>query len=118
MFLKNRCSLDYCRDHLGEIEIYDTIGKAGDVFLFDSNGVHRGNRRADASVRDALFIEYTADKSDIWGGDISPQIFAELPLHLHNPFDWMLAVQPKWTLPVTRKASTWIENLPRVESWL
>src|SRR5439155_16491644 len=37
MFLKNHCSLDYCRKHLGELEIYDTIGTAGDVLLFDSN---------------------------------------------------------------------------------
>ena len=78
MFSTNQCSLDYCREHLGEVEIYSTIGKAGDVFFFDSNGAHRGNRRLGASIRDAFFVEYTTDKSDIWGGDIRREIFDEI----------------------------------------
>lgn len=118
MFIKNKCSLAYCREHLGEVEIYDTIGQAGDVFLFDSNGAHRGNRRLDASVRDTFFVEYTADRSDIWGGDISQDVFDDIPLHTANPFEWMMAVEKKWNMPVTRKAPTWLENLSRVETWL
>ncbi len=118
MFLKNKCSLEYCRKQLGQIEIDHTIGRAGDVFLFDSNGAHRGNRRPQANIRDAFFVEYTADKSDIWGGDVPRDVFDDLPLRGANPFERMMAVEKKWNLPVTRKAPTWIENLPRVEAWL
>jgi len=118
MFLNNACSLEYCRKHLNDIEIFDATGQAGDVFLFDSNGAHRGCRRETAAVRDAFFVEYTADRSDIWGGDIEPKVLADLALAEHNPFDWMMAVEKKWNLPVTRTVPTWPENLPYIDRWL
>jgi hypothetical protein len=68
MFLDNRCSLEYCREKLGRLEVFNTEGRAGDAFLFDSNGIHRGNRRPQGAVRDACFVEYSGDCSDIWGG--------------------------------------------------
>jgi peptidoglycan-N-acetylglucosamine deacetylase len=118
MFLKNQCSLDYCRRHLGEIEIFDTIGKAGDVFLFDSNGAHRGNRRPSAAVRDALFVEYTTDPSDLWGADIPVDAFESLPAHALEPFARLLAADKKWQRPSMRRLPAWVENLEKVTSWL
>jgi hypothetical protein len=50
MFLTNRYDLDYCRRHVPHMEIYDALGEAGDVFLFDSNGAHRGVRRETGRV--------------------------------------------------------------------
>jgi hypothetical protein len=119
MFFQNRCSLEYCRKRLGNIEIFRTTGKAGDVFLFDSNGAHRGNRKPEAAVRDAIFIEYTVDNSDIWGADIPQAVFGgngDVPDD--HPFSWIMSVPPKWTLPRTRTAPTWVENLAHVDKWL
>lgn len=118
MFLQNPCGLEYCKRHLGQLDVFRTMGKAGDAFLFDSNGAHRGNRRPDAAVRDAFFIEYTTDKSDIWGGDVSHQVFQEIPLRGHNPFERLMATQPKWARPPSRNLPTWVTNLPNVETWL
>lgn len=119
MFHENTCTPDYCREHLGELEILKTIGQAGDVFLFDSNGAHRGNRFGDAAVRDAFFIEYTVDKTGTWGGDIKPEWFEGIDFNGRpNPFERMLAATKKWDRPMTRKETDWVLNLPHVETWV
>jgi len=117
MFLENPCSLDYCRDRLGAIRIFDTIGRAGDVFLFDSNGAHRGNRRPQGAVRDACFVEYSGDRSDVWGGDLAPEVRDELAASGRHPFEAFLAARKKWERAADRRRPTWVENLPDVGSW-
>jgi hypothetical protein len=118
MFLRNTCTLDYCREHLGEIEIDHTIGSAGDVFFFDSNGAHRGIRRPKGAVRDVFFIEFAANNAQVWGGDIDRATLDGFVGAYPNPFLRMLSAQKKWVLPVIRTAPTWIETLPSIEAWL
>jgi len=118
MFHENTCTLDYCREHLGDLEILKTIGKAGDVFLFDSNGAHRGNRTSQGAIRDAFFIEYTVDKAGTWGGDIDPTIFEEIELQGHNPFERMLGTEKRWAKPLTRKETDWVLTLTQPERWI
>jgi hypothetical protein len=91
MFFKNACDLSYCRRHLPNIEIYDATGKAGDIFLFDTNGAHRGVRRETGSVRDVYLVEYNASTSNVWGGDVAPNL-DDVPLG-HNPFERMTAAR-------------------------
>lgn len=117
MFLDNRCSLDYVRERLGEFEVVESQGRAGDVFLFDSNGAHRGNRKPGGAVRDAFFVEYSGDRSDVWGGDLAPAALDELVLPAGDPFTAFRAAQPKWLRPMTRRAPSWAENLPDIGSW-
>jgi Ankyrin repeats (3 copies)/Phytanoyl-CoA dioxygenase (PhyH) len=118
MFFSNACSLEYAGRHVDEIKIYDAVGKAGDVILFDTNGAHRGNRRPDAKVRDAFFVEFTTDTSNIWGGDIPANFFIDNPVSGANPFANMMSVPKKWDLPITRINPTWVTNLPYPERWL
>ena len=119
MFHDNVCTPDYCREHLGELEILKTIGQAGDVFLFDSNGAHRGNRFGNAAVRDAFFIEYTVDRCGTWGGDIKSKWFEGIDFNGRpNPFERMLTATKKWDQPMTRKETDWVINLPHLETWV
>ena len=118
MFQDNQCSLDYCRETLGDIEIFDAVGQAGDVFLFDSNGAHRGNRRPKGAVRDVFFVEFSTDSSDIWGGDIPPGALDGLDFPQGNPFLALIKANKKWDQPITRELPTWAENLPDISSWL
>jgi hypothetical protein len=117
MFFDNVCSLEYCRRHLEKIEIYDAVGLAGDVFVFDSNGAHRGNRRPTARVRDVFLVEFTGDRSDVWGGDVDPRLLETIGTE-DNPFERMVTAEKKWNRPTTRQAPTWVENLPHVERWV
>lgn len=118
MFAVNTCSLEYCRKHLGELVIENTVGRAGDVFLFDSNGAHRGNRRPGAPVRDALFIEFAVDASVVWGGAVPAGVFPAEGVPPGHPFAALLSTPPKWLVPSQRTVPSWIVDLPRPESWL
>ena len=118
MFLKNPCSLEYCSNQLGEIEIFNTQGRAGDVFVFDSNGAHRGNRRPDAALRDACFVEFSGDRSDVWGGDLPEGALEGLEWPDHDPFEAFIETEKKWDKATARQMPTWVENLPHIDSWL
>ena len=119
MFLRNAISLDHCRKALKRpITFEDTVGKAGDVFLFDSNGAHRGNRRPHASIRDAIFVEYCTDTSDVWGADLNLHDSGSDEIQA-NPQLALIAKAPKkWNLRVGRSAPTWVETLPHLAIWL
>lgn len=116
MFLRNSCDLSYCRRHLPKAEIYDALGKAGDIFLFDTNGAHRGIRRETGSVRDVFLVEYNASTSNVWGGDVDSIAFEGVPPS-HNPFEKLAAAEKKWSRPTTQTKPSWVANLPNVESW-
>jgi hypothetical protein len=117
MFRSNACSLDYVRRHLPRIEVYRATGKAGDVFLFDTNGAHRGNRSEGGRVRDVFLVEYSADRSYNFGGDVDPELARARSEPDANPFQRLVAAPKKWEVP-RRRASSWVESLLRVESWL
>jgi hypothetical protein len=99
-----------------EIEIYDALGVAGDVFLFDTNGAHRGVRRETGRLRDVFLVEFTNDRSNVWGGDIDPQVLAGVRLPGYDPFDRLRGAVKKWQRP-RRHSPTWIETLPNVDTW-
>ena len=117
MFFRNNVDLAVCERALGKLEIFETTGGAGDVFFFDSNGIHRGNRRPDAPVRDTFFVEYGIDTSNIWGGDPPRALVASLARENDAPFAELLAAGRKWERPMTRKYPTWIENLYAIDAW-
>jgi hypothetical protein len=117
MFLRNACDLEYCRQHLRTIEIYDATGEAGDVFLFDTNGAHRGVRRETGRVRDVYLVELNASAANVWGGDVDPSVLAEVRLH-PDPFERLIAVEKKWDRPIAQRSPSWVESLPNVRAWL
>jgi hypothetical protein len=117
MFFRNESSLAYCREHLGVAEVFEGTGEAGDVFFFDSNGTHRGNRRPDARIRDAFFFELGIDTSNVWGGDIPLLGSVGKETEGPDPFAVMRRTEKKWERPITRRFPTWIENLFEIEAW-
>ncbi|MEZ4282685.1 MAG: ankyrin repeat domain-containing protein [Myxococcota bacterium] len=121
MFFRNGVPLEHCRRALGPLRIFETAGRAGDVFFFDSNGVHRGNRRPDAPTRDTFFVEYGIDASNIWGGDPPRALVNSLAASGDSPdgspFAELLAADRKWERPQTRRHPSWIENLYAIDAW-
>jgi len=88
MFYKNACSLEYCGKHLPKVEIFNTDkGMRGTCSCSDSNGAHAEISPPASGVRDTLFIEYTTERSDVWGCDIDAATVAASP---GSPFDWLL----------------------------
>ena len=118
MYFNNATTLGYCREHMGELKIFDAVGTAGDIFIFDSNGVHRGNRRESAGIRDVFMVEYTGDTSFIWGGDVNAAVVEEIRPAGPGPFELLLRAPKLWDQPRLRELPVWLENLPHVERWL
>jgi len=48
-------------------QIVECTGKAGDVFIFDANGFHSGNRN-NSAIRDTIVIQFTAGRY-LWSFD-------------------------------------------------
>lgn len=120
MYVENNCPLEYCLEKLGdEMRVIKTVGKAGDVFLFDSNGAHRG-RRSRTQTRDAIFIEYSCDKSQVWGSDVDWDIVNALSAEQQDAFDLMRTASKKWENPELNKRvlPDWLVSLPDVASWV
>lgn len=117
MFRENACDLEYCREQLGEIEIFDAIGNAGDVFLFDTNGAHRAVRRATGRIRDVYCVELNASRANIWGGDVDASVLAEMRLE-HDALQGLIAAEKKWDAPAAQAQPSWVVSLPDVEAWL
>ena len=63
---------------LAGLQEFHCLGKAGTVFIFDSNGLHRGNRSLGAT-RDSLITNYTAGRY-IWGFNIPERFVRGLTL--------------------------------------
>jgi hypothetical protein len=102
--------------------IAKTIGTAGDGFFFDSNGAHRGIRSLGA-VRDALFVEFTADRNlgNYWGTERDRRGIAPGLTTNDSPLARFFAVEPKWRRAqreAPRTRPTWAETLTRPETWL
>ena len=98
-----------------------TIGRAGDLFLFDPNGMHRGQRSLGAA-RDAVFIEYTADgnRGNVWGSQLGvdqPGMFGSDP---EDPLRHFRGLEPKWERAKLRPrtTTTWLESLDDPACWL
>jgi ectoine hydroxylase-related dioxygenase (phytanoyl-CoA dioxygenase family) len=119
MFRTNVCPTEYCERNLGRLEIFQTLGQAGDVFLFDSNGAHKGNRRPHGRTRDAFFVEFSAASSPQFGGDIPAEVFDDHPLVESNPL-YVMANSPKrWERPIDRGSRpSWIVDLPQPSTWI
>ena len=119
-FLKNAMDFDYCGHYVDRVEVMKTLGKAGDIYLFDSNGMHRGTRSL-GRRRDVLFVEYTADgnQNNIWGSAAEKLAVDDLPdgERLIAPF---LAMEPKWKRRrlKKRKRPTWAESLEDPSVWI
>ena len=119
MFFKNPCTLDYVRGKMGNgIEIYDAVGRAGDVFIFDTNGAHRGNRKEGSSIRDVYLVEYSADRAGVWGSDIAPRVLESLDADSRAIFDRMLSAPRLWERTPKRIDPTWAETVTQPETWL
>ena len=119
MFHSNECTPAYCERRLGALEIVETTGEAGTVYLFDSNGAHCGNRRNSGATRDAYFVELSTARTPQFGGDVPLDLLADGQLDDPSPLHLMASAAKVWEHPITRGTSpTWVVDLPNPASWV
>lgn len=121
-FLSNKITYEDCHLDASSVKEIHSTGKAGDIYFFDSNGMHRGTR-SEGRMRDALFIEYTADNNwkNIWGTDIPDSLKEKIKNGDDNLLKEYVSVKPKWARAKERdqrKLPTWAESLEEPELWV
>ena len=121
-FFKNNLDFEYYENTINDFKILKTTGKAGDLFLFDSNGMHRGIR-SNGRVRDAYFIEFTAakNKNNIWGSESTSNLVSAAKNDRFNQLQKLLRAKPKWIRTKglkPRKHPSWIESLENPQLWV
>lgn len=121
-FLKHNYDLEYFKESINDFEIIKTTRKAGDLFLFDSNGMHRGVR-SNGRVRDAYFIEFTAakNKNNIWGSESANDLASAARKDRINTLHKLLNTTPKWKRARSqkpKKGPSWIESLENPQLWI
>lgn len=119
IFSNSRVTLDYCKKMMGDnVEVYKATGKIGDIFVFDSNGIHSGNRTK-GSTRDTLLAMYSKNKSYTWKLTIPAEIVDNKNEYDIAPFERILeAHQDHTSKDFFPQYKSWVESLPHVETWI
>ncbi|MBX9830416.1 phytanoyl-CoA dioxygenase family protein [Candidatus Babeliales bacterium] len=117
-YAQSRLKPEYCNGKLPLIEIAKAQGKAGDIYLFDPNGLHSGNR-TNGRTRDVFIVNYSSDKSYFWGMDFPQEVDLAAMNNKENPFklllDYKKANPNAGLLP---KYYSWVDSLEHIKSWL
>ncbi|MBX9830630.1 phytanoyl-CoA dioxygenase family protein [Candidatus Babeliales bacterium] len=106
--------LDYYQKKFGkEPVVFKALGKAGDIFLFDTNGIHKAN--CGDITRDTFIITYSADKQMVYKSTLPYGAFEGVTVDQWHPFFRTLEVQSRrYFAP---EYGGWLVSLEHVDSW-
>jgi len=117
-FMRSRLSLDYCKERMTTTPIFTCKGKAGDLFIFDTNGVHSGNRTA-GRARDTFIISYSTGKNHIWRFPFDHAKAIQYTENGYNPFAKVIAEckkDPK--APMFPEIRSWVDGVLQINTWI
>jgi len=117
-FMHSRLTYEYAKSQMKQVNIFKCMGKAGDIFIFDPNAVHSGNRTNGAD-RDTFIVSYTRDRTYIWNLDIPKDVLAYNSGGYSNPYREIVALKnqnpPQKLFP---KIKCWDQGLTAVNLWI
>jgi len=122
-FMHSRLTLEYAQEHMQkkieESNIFKCTGKAGDIFVFDTNGVHSGNRTS-GKARDTFIVSYSTDKSHVWKLKFDEhKVPGALQANNYNPFNRMLECRrnnPDGS--IFPEFKSWVDTVINISSWV
>lgn len=114
-YLNSRISQEEYRERFGHLEVLNCLAKPGDIYIFDSNGVHSGNRTA-GRVRDTVILEYTRNRHAVWAHRIPPEFLAGFSEEELRPLEWIFEVQRR-KRSLVPPINSWVEGLLRPDKW-
>ena len=115
-YANSRFSQEEFTERCSRMEILNCYASPGDIYIFDSNGIHSGNR-TNGRTRDTFIIEYSRLAHTIWAHRIPPaflQGFSEKQL---EPLSWILR-QDRNKRALAPAVNSWVGQLLRVDKWL
>jgi len=117
-FMRSRLTLDYCKERMDKTEIFTCKAKAGDIFIFDTNGVHSGNRTP-GKARDTFIVSYSTDKTHIWNFSLPGEYVKQYASQENNPFARVIEQQKNnQNGPLFPEISSWVDGVIQVNRWI
>ena len=114
-YVNSRFSPEEFNARCGHLEVLNCYAKPGDIYMFDSNGLHSGNRTL-GRARDTFVIEYTRLSSAVWAHRIPPQFLIGIDPQRLQRLQWILR-QDRERRPLAPPVNSWVEGLLRVDKW-
>ena len=114
-YLHTRFSREEFAARCGHLEVLNCYAKPGDIYIFDSNGLHSGNRTI-GKTRDTFVIEYTRLSSAVWAHRIPPEFLSGIDARRLRPLQWILR-QDRGSRPLAPPVNSWVDGLLRIDKW-
>lgn len=114
-YANSRYSAKEFAAHCSRMEVLKCLARPGDIYVFDSNGLHSGNRSM-GRARDTFIIHYTRIRQAIWAHRIPPAFLEGFSTKQLEPFDWILA-QDRSRRPLAPPINSWVDGLHRLDKW-
>ena len=115
-YLNSRCTSDELTRYCGNPEVVRCMAHPGDIYIFDSNGLHSGNR-TNGLARDTFILEYTRLAHAVWAHHVPRELLTEFSEEQLRPLKWILE-QDRSQRPLAPPINSWVDGLPRVDKWL
>lgn len=115
-YANSRFSQEEFAQRCGRMEVLNCYAKPGDIYIFDSNGIHSGNR-TNGRTRDTFIIEYSRLAHTIWAHRIPPEFLQGFSEKQLEPLSWMLR-QDRSKRALAPAENSWVGQLLRVDKWL
>jgi hypothetical protein len=114
-FLNSRYSAEEFKKHCAGMEVLKCVAKPGDIYVFDSNGLHSGNRST-GRARDTFIIHYTRVWQAVWAHRIAPEFLAGFSDEQLKPLAWILR-QDRARRPLAPPNNSWVDGLLHPGQW-
>jgi hypothetical protein len=115
-YANSRFGAEEYATHCGGMEILHCTAQPGDIYVFDSNGIHSGNRSS-GRTRDTFIIEYTRLAHAVWAHRIPPEFLQGFSKQHLEPLSWILR-QDRSKRPLAPPVNSWVGQLLRVDKWV
>lgn len=115
-YVNSRFSQEEFTERCSHQQVLNCYAKPGDIYIFDSNGIHSGNR-TNGRARDTFIIEYTRLAHAIWAHRIPPEFLRGFSEKQLEPLAWILR-QDRSKRPLAPPVNSWVDQLLSVNKWL
>lgn len=114
-YVNSRYSAEEFEKQCAGMAVLNCLARPGDIYVFDSNGLHSGNRSM-GRARDSFIIHYTRTWQAVWAHRVPPEFLAGFGDEQLKPLKWILR-QDRRARPLAPPINSWVDGLLRVDKW-
>jgi len=115
-YVNSRINAEEFAERCSGLQVLDCHAKPGDIYIFDTNGVHSGNRTS-GRTRDTITLAYTRMAHTIWAHRIPAEFLIGFSDTQLEPLRWILR-QDRRERPLAPPVNSWVDQLPHLGKWL